>query len=310
MPRRNGAWPPLLACRTHRWILRVLDSCVRWMYTCRIRQGPASLVATWSFVVVVVSLSCTMQKRLVDADAAPLSKKAMKKQAKMQYKQQMKAEHHEKEHHVMHQEAHRLRMRLSADKATAVPDEALYRKLPRSSACELFSAIGDVAVARSIFYQRPPNSLSAEGMNVDGNTGTDADAASGDPAVAASADDAEQARSCRVIDQFMWRAHKYNEKYASQELSLLYQLYRLGAAGGCDLVIDIGAGNANLSCLIALVFDVKVICVEMDSPRIELCARARKPMTAPSERASERARPPQQSNHLRGGRARLLGPRL
>ena len=36
---------------------------------------------------------------------------------------------------------------------------------------------------------------------------------------------------------------------------------------GCDLVIDIGAGNANLSCLIALAFDVPVVCVEMESPR-------------------------------------------
>ena len=37
-------------------------------------------------------------------------------------------------------------------------------------------------------------------------------------------------------------------------------------------MIDIGAGNANLSCLISLVFDVPVICVEMDSPRDELRA--------------------------------------
>ena len=83
-----------------------------------------------------------------------------------------------------------------------------------------------------------------------------------------------QARSCRVISQFLWRAQRYNDKYASQELSLLYQLYRLGCGRGkgVDLVVDIGAGNANLSCLIALVFDVPVICVEMDSPRIELRA--------------------------------------
>ena len=44
------------------------------------------------------------------------------------------------------------------------------------------------------------------------------------------------------------------------------------AQGKADLVIDIGAGNANLSCLISLVFDVPVICVEMDSPRDELRA--------------------------------------
>ena len=79
---------------------------------------------------------------------------------------------------------------------------------------------------------------------------------------------AQQSGDDKPLDQcvreFGCDVHKYNEKYASQELSLLYQIHRLGG-GGCDLVIDIGAGNANLSCLIALVFDVPVICVEMES---------------------------------------------
>ena len=85
-----------------------------------------------------------------------------------------------------------------------------------------------------------------------------------------------QARACRVVDGFLWRPHKYNEKYATQELSLLYQIYRLGGAAGgsCDVVVDIGAGNANLSCLIALALDVPVICVEMESPRAELRGEA------------------------------------
>ena len=52
-----------------------------------------------------------------------------------------------------------------------------------------------------------------------------------------------------MVDGFLWRPHKYNEKYATQELSLLYQIYRLGgsAGGSCDVVVDIGAGKANLS---------------------------------------------------------------
>ena len=87
-------------------------------------------------------------------------------------------------------------------------------------------------------------------------------------------------RSCRIVDRFLWRPPKYNEKYAPQELSLLFQLFRLGGGGDggggppCDLVIDIGAGNANLSCLIALVLDVPVIAVEMESPRDELRGEA------------------------------------
>ena len=82
-----------------------------------------------------------------------------------------------------------------------------------------------------------------------------------------------QSCACRIVDQFLWRPHKYNMKYACQELSLLYQLFRLGGES-CDLVIDIGGGNANLSCLIAIAFDVPCICVEMESPREELRGEA------------------------------------
>mmetsp|Transcript_36513 Transcript_36513/g.122278 ORF Transcript_36513/g.122278 Transcript_36513/m.122278 type:complete len:570 (-) Transcript_36513:143-1852(-) len=181
------------------------------------------------------------------------SKSQLKKQAKMLHKQQAKAEHAARGHSAMLHEARRLRERLNSDAANAVPDAALYPQLPRASACELFEAVGDALLQRTALLQRPNGE--EDGAKEDG---AEEDATSA------------QARSCRVIEKFLWRARKYNDKYASQELSLLYQLYRLGAHDGCDLVVDIGGGNANLSCLIALVFDVPVICVEMDSPRPEL----------------------------------------
>ena len=164
-------------------------------------------------------------------------------------------------------EARRLRERLQQhDATTAVPYEALYAQLPRESAGELFQALGDAAIERSILFRSTPGGAApapenGAALRVDT---TPVPPSANAAHTTAEADDSPTARACRVISQFMWRAPKYNEKYASQELSLLYQIFRLGG-GGCDLVIDIGAGNANLSCLIALVFDVPVICVEMES---------------------------------------------
>ncbi|EOD10521.1 hypothetical protein EMIHUDRAFT_215793 [Emiliania huxleyi CCMP1516] len=200
------------------------------------------------------------------------SKSQLKKQAKMLHKQQAKAEHAARGHSAMLHEARRLRERLNSDAANAVPDAALYPQLPRASACELFEAVGDELLQRTALLQRPDGE--EDGAEEDG---AEEDAASA------------QARSCRVIEKFLWRAQKYNDKYASQELSLLYQLYRLGAHDGCDLVVDIGGGNANLSCLIALVFNVPVICVEMDSPRPELRGEFWLPPHLKAARAARRA---------------------
>ena len=172
----------------------------------------------------------------------------------------MKREHHNWEHTAKLTDARRLRARLNADSARAVPESALYAQLPRESAQEFFAAVGDQRLRSSVFFQRPRNCSPTQDEAAPAPGGGDGP----------EGDDSAQARACRIIDQFMWRAPKYNEKYSSQELSLLYQIFRLGGTAGCDLVIDIGAGNANLSCLIALVFDVPVICVEMDSPRPEL----------------------------------------
>ena len=163
---------------------------------------------------------------------------------------------------MMLTEARRLRERLQQqDATTAVPSSALYPQIPRASASELFDGLGDAAIQRSVLFRQTPADPAGVESGSDtapvppGTAGADSTPGTGDSATA---------RACEVISQFMWRAPKYNEKYASQELSLLYQIHRLGG-GGCDLVIDIGAGNANLSCLIALVFDVPVICVEMES---------------------------------------------
>ena len=170
----------------------------------------------------------------------------------MAIKKQRKSEHHANLHERMLGDARRLRTRLQMTSA-AVPDASLYPSLPRASECELLAELDEAAVCSLL--SGPPNS------------------AHGDEA-------SPQARSCRIVDRFLWRPPKYNEKYAPQELSLLFQLFRLGGGGDggggppCDLVIDIGAGNANLSCLIALVLDVPVIAVEMESPRDELRGEA------------------------------------
>ena len=169
-------------------------------------------------------------------------------------------------------------------------DAALYARLPRASECELFDALGSEAVERSPLFSAAPNSwrssrVSDGGAGGGGEGGGPGSAEAGEPATSTAEldpDASPQARACRVVDGFLWRPHKYNQKYATQELSLLYQIYRLGgsAGGPCDVVVDVGAGNANLSCLIALALDVPVICVEMESPRAELRGEAWMPAAA------------------------------
>ena len=132
-----------------------------------------------------------------------LSKRALKKQAKQQLNKQHKHEHHLRLHAAMLVEAQRLRKRLQCIAATSVQESALYSKLPRSSECELFSALGEAAIQRSVLFQLPPGAGPAAPVQGDNR------------------DVSAQARAGRAIGQFLWRAPKYDEKYASQELSLL-----------------------------------------------------------------------------------------
>ena len=196
----------------------------------------------------------------------PTSKRQRKRELKAAIKKQRKSEHHASLHERMLGDARRLRTKLQTTSA-AVPDASLYPSLPHASECELLAELDEAAVHASSILSGPPNS--------------------------AHGDDASpQERSCRIVDRFLWRPPKYNEKYAPQELSLLFQLFRLGGGAGggppCDLVIDIGAGNANLSCLIALVLDVPVIAVEMESPREELRGEAWLPEPLKSRGAVKR----------------------
>ena len=181
----------------------------------------------------------------------PLSKRSLKKQQKQSSKKQAKLDHQSKVHESMLESAKLLRHALQRG-STSIPDELLYDRLSYSGVGELFAGIDDQVIRSSPLFCGTANSWKASER--DDNS-------------------LPQARSCQLIDQFLWRPHKYNEKYASQELSLLYQLFRLGGKD-CDLVLDVGGGNANLSCLIALVFDVPVVCVEMESPREELRGEA------------------------------------
>ena len=76
--------------------------------------------------------------------------------------------------------------------------------------------------------------------------------------------------SLSIISTFVDRASKYNEKNSSQELSIAFQVFKLiypkrNTEDALDVIVDVGAGNANLSCLLAMIFDVPIICVEKDS---------------------------------------------
>ncbi|CAD7923866.1 unnamed protein product [Amoebophrya sp. A120] len=103
-----------------------------------------------------------------------------------------------------------------------------------------------------------------------------------------------------IVGAFLRRPTAYHAKYAAQELCLAYQVWRLiraqeqrscrGETGRAsqaaarttttngertlqrpvDALVDVGAGNANLSLFLALLFDLPVLMVEMDSPRKEL----------------------------------------
>ena len=188
----------------------------------------------------------------------PESKRSRKKLEKQASKKQGKLQHRTRMHGSMLENARRLRDAFQSG-SFAIEDDVLYPRLPRAGEDEMFANIEEAAILRSNLFCGPGNSWRS-GMAEGADN-------------AAEQDDSPRARSSRIVDRYLWRPHKYNEKYACQELSLLYQLFRLGG-DECDLVLDVGGGNANLSCLIAVVLDVPVICVEMESPREELRGEA------------------------------------
>jgi len=74
------------------------------------------------------------------------------------------------------------------------------------------------------------------------------------------------------------RPPKYTAKFLPQEYSLLHKLWVLLSGDTSHAgVVDIGAGNANCAVLAASLFGVTVICVERESPRVELRAEAQLP---------------------------------
>ncbi|CAK9116620.1 unnamed protein product [Durusdinium trenchii] len=82
------------------------------------------------------------------------------------------------------------------------------------------------------------------------------------------------------------RPEKYNAKFLPQEYSLLHKIWTLlGPDSSSAGVLDIGAGNANCAVLAAALLGLTVICVERESPRIELRAEELLP---PSLRAKVR----------------------
>jgi hypothetical protein len=82
-----------------------------------------------------------------------------------------------------------------------------------------------------------------------------------------------------VLGSAIVRPPKYTAKFLPQEYSLLHKLWSLldGNCRGAG-VIDIGAGNANCAVLAALLLGLTVVCVERESPRIELRAEAQLPV--------------------------------
>lgn len=78
------------------------------------------------------------------------------------------------------------------------------------------------------------------------------------------------------IQRIIQRPPKYHAKYAAQEFSLLRLALPFLSKGAVG-VVDIGAGNANLACLINLIFRVPVLCVDRDPPPPALSGDTRLP---------------------------------
>mmetsp|Transcript_66861 Transcript_66861/g.160055 ORF Transcript_66861/g.160055 Transcript_66861/m.160055 type:complete len:469 (+) Transcript_66861:27-1433(+) len=82
-----------------------------------------------------------------------------------------------------------------------------------------------------------------------------------------------------VLGTAVRRPDKYSAKFLPQEYSLIHKVWTL--LDGCfeDAgVIDVGAGNACCAVLLASLFGVTVICVERESPRVELRAEMQMPV--------------------------------
>ena len=220
-----------------------------------------------------------------------ISKRLHKKLAKKAQRKELKCVHQAKLHEIMLHYAKQIRAQLQVT-TSAVPDNALYRNLTRMSENELFSNIANADLEMSVLFD----------CGGSGNSWT-INIESRDTEEKEEEEDttSPQSRCCRIIDRFVHRPHPYNIKYACQELSLIYQLYRLAynpshdvdllddddnnnnnhsnSYYSCDAVIDIGGGNANLSCLISLILNVPVICVDYDPRHESLMAEKRIPQT-------------------------------
>jgi len=82
----------------------------------------------------------------------------------------------------------------------------------------------------------------------------------------------------QLLRDALIRPAKYNEKFLPQEYSLLHKAWvLLGRDCSNAGILDIGAGNACCAVLAATLLGLTVICVERESPRIELRAEAQLP---------------------------------
>lgn len=81
-----------------------------------------------------------------------------------------------------------------------------------------------------------------------------------------------------ILAKVLCRPPKYNAKFSAQEYSLLHKVWALlgGDCRGAG-VLDVGAGNANCAVLASTLLGLTVVCVERESPRVELRAEAQLP---------------------------------
>lgn len=90
-------------------------------------------------------------------------------------------------------------------------------------------------------------------------------------------------RGLPMLGSSLIRPVKYNAKFLPQEYSLLHKIWAmLGGEVQNAGVLDIGAGNANCAMLAAGLMKLTVICVERESPRVELRAEELLPTSSPS----------------------------
>lgn len=184
--------------------------------------------------------------------AAPVSRRALRKQQhKVDKKRQKLADRVTKHDELL--VSGRL-LRQSAEKLHALPSAASYRDLPEFTDADLVSAnLGKI----------PAASPSTPEFQPDDSTSCTSTTTRLHPSPQT------------IVSRFLFRPPAYTDKYAGQELSLLFQVWRIVQSDEeVDAIIDVGAGNANLSLLIALVCRLPVVCVEMESPRRELQAES------------------------------------